>query len=84
MKLRLEYETTTSTLMGWMPLPSLNVCQNELLREEERLLTKAHLVQQKTLNYTVAYSTRGTPQTYQNPRTPQIAQVTQSSQVAQT
>lgn len=47
MKLRPEYEHLTSALMGRMPLPILDVCLNKLLREEQRLLTRTHLVQQK-------------------------------------
>lgn len=66
MKLHPEYETFTSALMGQMPLPSLDVCRNELVRKEQCLLTKAHLVQQKPKNYTIAYFARGAPQTYQN------------------
>lgn len=83
MKPRPEYETLTSALMGRMPLPSLDVCRNELHRKEQCLLTKTNLVQQKPKKYTVAYSARGAPQTYQNPQTPQIDQVTQTSQVIQ-
>ena len=83
MKMHPEYETLTSTLMGRMPLSSLDVCMNELLREQH-LLTKANLVKQKTENYIVAYSARGTTQNYQNPRTPQIAHATQTSHVAHT
>ena len=47
MKLRPEYEHLTYALMGRMPSPTLDVFLNELLHEEERLLTRAHLVQQK-------------------------------------
>ena len=47
MELRPEYEHLTSNVMGRMPLPTLDVCLNELLHEEQRLLTRAHLVQQK-------------------------------------
>ena len=39
MKLRSEFKITCSNLMNRDPLLSLNVCFEELLREEQRLLT---------------------------------------------
>ena len=62
MKLRPEYETVTSSLLSRSPLPSLDVCLNELLREEQRIRTKAHLDQQHTATYPVAYSAKGNTQ----------------------
>ena len=57
MKLHPEFETVTSSLMSRKPLPSLDVCLNEILREEQRIQTKAHLVQQKneTLHCCICY-----------------------------
>ena len=55
MKLRNEYESIRSALMNRTPLPSLDVCLNELLREEQRISTSAHLAQQKTKTYSVAF-----------------------------
>ena len=43
MKLRTEYENVQSALMNRMPLPSLDVCLNELLHEEQRIATSAHI-----------------------------------------
>ena len=56
MKLRHEYESVRSALMNRTPLPSLDVCLNELLREEQRIATLAHMAQQKTETYLVAFS----------------------------
>ena len=56
MKLRNEYESVRSSLMNRTPLPSLAVCLNELLREEQRMATSAHIAQQKTETYSVAFS----------------------------
>ena len=39
MKLRPEFEITHSNLMNRDPLPTLDVCFGDLLREEQRLLT---------------------------------------------
>ncbi|XP_042954576.1 uncharacterized protein LOC122290986 [Carya illinoinensis] len=39
MKLRPEFEVTHSNLMNRAPLPSLDICFGELLREEQRLAT---------------------------------------------
>ena len=54
MRFRLEFETVTSSLMSRKPLPSLDICLTELIREEQHIQTKAHLVQQKTKPYTIA------------------------------
>ena len=55
-KLRTDYENVRSTLMNRMPLPSLDVYLKELLREEQRIATSAHIAQQKTETYSVAFS----------------------------
>lgn len=57
MKLRSEFEATRSNLMNRDPLPSLDTCLNDLLREEQRLLTQDTLKEQKY----VAYATQGKP-----------------------
>lgn len=59
-KLHPEYETLISALISRRPLPSLDFCLNELLHEE-RLVTKANLVELKPDNYATAYPARGTP-----------------------
>ena len=41
MKLWSEFEGTRSNLMNRDPVPSLDTCLNELVREEQRLLTQA-------------------------------------------
>ncbi|XP_042965903.1 uncharacterized protein LOC122299587 [Carya illinoinensis] len=45
MKLRPEYESVRSSLLNRSPVPSLDVCFGELLREEQRLSTQASLEQ---------------------------------------
>lgn len=65
MKLRPEYKTVTSSLLSRSPLPFLDVCLNELLREEQRIRTKAHLEQQHITTHPVAYSTKGNTQSLQ-------------------
>ena len=62
MKLRSEYDSVRSALMNRMPLPSLDVCLNELLREEQRIATSAHLAHQTTETYSVALSASKTSQ----------------------
>lgn len=62
MKLRHEFDSIRSSLMNRMPLPSLDVCLNDLLREEQRLSTSAHLAQQTTETYSVAFSANKAPQ----------------------
>ena len=41
MKLRGEFEAIRSNLMNREPIPLLDICVGELLREEQRLLTQA-------------------------------------------
>jgi len=43
MKLRPEFEVVHVALLNWHPLPSLDVCVGELLREEQCFLTQAAL-----------------------------------------
>ncbi|KAG2716123.1 hypothetical protein I3760_03G109600 [Carya illinoinensis] len=45
MKLRSEYESVRSALLNRSPVPSLDICFGELLREEQRLSTQALLEQ---------------------------------------
>ncbi|KAG7983887.1 hypothetical protein I3843_04G129100 [Carya illinoinensis] len=45
MKFRPEYESVHSSLLNRSPVPSLDVCFGELLREEQRLSTQASLEQ---------------------------------------
>lgn len=61
MELCLEFENVWFALMSQVPLPSLDICLNELLYEEHHFFTKAHLGQQNTENYNVAYVARGKP-----------------------
>ena len=41
MKLRPDLEITRSNLMNRHPIPSLDACLSELLREEQRIVTQA-------------------------------------------
>ena len=61
MKLRSEFESTRSNLMNRDPLPSLDTCLNDLLREEQRLLTQDTLKDQKSELVQVAYATQAKP-----------------------
>ena len=61
MKLRSEFEGTRSNLMNRDPVPSLDVCLNELFREEQRLLTQTTMEQQKTISVPVAYAAQSNP-----------------------
>lgn len=60
MKLRPEYETVQSGLLGRVPPPSSDECLNELLREEQRQLTQAVLSQQ-TGPLEAAYEAHSSP-----------------------
>ncbi|XP_035541565.1 uncharacterized protein LOC118344650 [Juglans regia] len=70
MKLRPEYESIRSSLLNRSPVPSLDICFGELLREEERLNTQAILEQSHGNSgmATVAYAAqgRGSPMTSKN------------------
>jgi hypothetical protein len=62
MKLRPEFEVVRAALLNRSPVPDLEVCVGELLREEQRLLTQnSMLPDQSTPDaLTVAYSAQGT------------------------
>ncbi|XP_042966866.1 uncharacterized protein LOC122300350 [Carya illinoinensis] len=59
MKLRPEFEVTRSNLMNRDPVPSLDVCFGELLREEQRLATQATYQHDKMIPNAVAYAAHG-------------------------
>ncbi|RVW87675.1 hypothetical protein CK203_041171 [Vitis vinifera] len=61
MKLRPEYEFVLSSLLNRSPVPSLDICFGELLREEQRLSTQAILEQShgSSGTATVAYAAQG-------------------------
>ena len=54
-KLRPKFETVGSNLMSWAPLPSLDDCLQELMREE-RLDTKTTLEQHRSTKAPLAYT----------------------------
>ena len=61
MKLKGEFEAIRSNLMNREPVPLLNICVGELLKEEQQLLTQ-DVLEQKAQNYApipVAYATQG-------------------------
>ena len=51
MKLRSDFKGIRSNLMNRAPVPSLDTCLNELLREEQRLLTQASMEQQNYVSF---------------------------------
>ncbi|XP_041007366.1 uncharacterized protein LOC121251993 [Juglans microcarpa x Juglans regia] len=59
MKLLPEYEYVRSSLLNKSPIPSLNICFDELLREEQHFRTQATLDQSHDNLGTVAYATQG-------------------------
>ncbi|KAJ0046336.1 hypothetical protein Pint_05309 [Pistacia integerrima] len=59
MKLRPEFEATHSNLMNRNPMPSLDICFGELLREEQRLTTQATYQHDKMVSNAVAYAAQG-------------------------
>ena len=61
MKLRPDFEGIRSNLMNRAIVPSLDACLNELLREEQRLLTQTTMEQQKSTSFPVAYAVHGKP-----------------------
>nr|GLL46629.1 retrovirus-related Pol polyprotein from transposon TNT 1-94 isoform X1 [Ipomoea trifida] len=63
MKLRGEFEIIRSNLMNRQPVPFLDICVGELLREEQRLSTQAVLEQkaQNSAPIPVAYAAQGRP-----------------------
>jgi hypothetical protein len=57
MKLRGEFEAIRSNLMNREPVPFLDICVGELLKEEQRIITQA-ILEQRAQNSTpipVAY-----------------------------
>ncbi|KAJ0043106.1 hypothetical protein Pint_18823 [Pistacia integerrima] len=70
MKLRPEYESVRSSLLNRSPVPSLDICFGELLREEQRLSTQAILEQShdssKTTTMAYAAQGHGSPVTSKN------------------
>ena len=61
MKLRLEFETVRAGLLNRNPVPSLDVCLGELLREEQRMATQAILGGSRETSeiINVAYAAQG-------------------------
>ena len=61
MKLRLDFEIARSNLMNCHPVPSLDACLSELLREEQRIVTQAAMEHQATISapVSVAYAAQG-------------------------
>ncbi|KAF5479245.1 hypothetical protein F2P56_000081 [Juglans regia] len=70
MKLCPEYESVRSSLLNRSPVPSMDICFGELLREEQRLSTQAILEQShgSSGTATVAYAAQGqgSPMTSKN------------------
>ena len=58
MKLRPDFEITSSNLMNCHLVPSLNACLSELLREEQRIVTQAAMQHRATVSapVSVAYA----------------------------
>lgn len=54
-ELRCEFESTRSNLMNRKSVPYLNVYLNDLLREEQRLLTQSNMEQYKSNLVPIAY-----------------------------
>jgi transposase InsO family protein len=61
MKLRSDFETARSNLMNRHPVPSLDTCLSELLREEQRIVTQTVMEHQANVNAPVyvAYAAQG-------------------------
>ncbi|XP_041027448.1 uncharacterized protein LOC121267582 [Juglans microcarpa x Juglans regia] len=70
MKLQPEYESVCSSLLNRSPVPSLDICFGEILREEQRLSTQAILEQShgssRTATVDYAAQGRGSPMTSKN------------------
>ena len=58
MKLQLDFEIARSNLMNRHPVPSLDACLSELLREEQRIVTQAAMEHRATISapVSVAYA----------------------------
>ncbi|KAJ9678122.1 hypothetical protein PVL29_022883 [Vitis rotundifolia] len=61
MKLQLDFEIARSNLMNRHPVPSLDACLSELLREEQRIVTQATMEHQANVSapVSVAYAAHG-------------------------
>ena len=61
MKLRPNFEIVRSNLMNRHPVPSLDACLSELLREEQRIVTQAAMEHRATVSapVSVAYAAQG-------------------------
>ncbi|KAF5445816.1 hypothetical protein F2P56_031503 [Juglans regia] len=61
MKLRSDFETARSNLMNHHPVPSLDACLSELLREEQRIVTQAAMEHRANVSapVSVAYAAQG-------------------------
>ena len=61
MKLRPDFQTACSNLMNRHPVPSLDACLSELLREEQRIVTQAAMEHRATVSapVSVAYAAQG-------------------------
>ncbi|KAA8525327.1 hypothetical protein F0562_007182 [Nyssa sinensis] len=61
MKLRLDFEIARSNLMNRHPVPSLDACLSELLREEQRIVTQAAMEHRANVSapVSVAYAAQG-------------------------
>ena len=61
MKLRPEFEIARSNMMNRHPVPYLDACLSELLREEQRIVTQAAMEHRATISapVSVAYAAQG-------------------------
>ena len=61
MKLYPEFETVGSNLMSRAPLPNLDGCLQELLQQEQHLVTKTTMEQKRSSEVPLAYATTTRP-----------------------
>lgn len=61
MKLQPEYETVRSNLMSCASLPNVDDCLQELLREEQRLVSKLAIEQQSSTEAPLTYAAKTRP-----------------------
>ena len=61
MKLRPDFEIARSNLINRHPVPSLNACLSEPLREEQRIITRAAIEHRATVSahVSLAYAAQG-------------------------
>ena len=59
MKLRSDFDATRSNLMNRDPVPTLDACLSELLREEQRI--KTHTVMEQNMNSSALVSVAYAP-----------------------